>query len=326
MSIDGSEGDDSSGGGSSNGSGGGGDDDDDDDDDKSTTTTTSGSTTSTEVADVTMGGAGTTAYFDAPPTTASTNAATQTSIDSYLGSMFRSLYSSNVASSTSTMTGTAATATTTEPLCVEEQDPDSGSDETYCSCNGGSGSYPTLTPGTNPCGYTTLPTRTTTNSYPYTFTDPDGDIIACTTEGYLGTIAYCSGSRTTRQRQRHLDDFCDDTAYAATNTDTDKALTTSLSTSFTFAEWSVCGVSGGYSCTETASSSGVWDCTDANGGNAAQCTKAADSSSPYVTCKKNSSGDGENTYGYLLANCTPGGGSPWTLQCSAAQGQGSRRR
>ncbi|GLA53900.1 hypothetical protein AnigIFM63604_011204 [Aspergillus niger] len=375
-------------GGSSGSSGSSNDSGDDSDDESSSTSSTS---TSTETADVTMGGAGTTIYYEFVPTAASTNSALQTSIDQYLGSVFRSLYGSEVAAITATETGTAAEAsiTSSSPLCVEAQDPDSGSDDTVCSCSGGSGSYPTLTVGTNPCGYTALPTKTTTNAYPYTFTqadgwivgcastgiiddvsyctgsrttvgvdrtiDPypytftqaDGDIVACATTGIIDHVSYCSGSRTTVStasatatetsqafaiwRTKTVEkscvnsncitvndgnkviassadttdgDFCEDLAYEATNSNTGKALTTKLVADFTFSDWSVCGVSGGYSCTETSSTSGVWECADADGGNTARCVKSTDSSSPLVTCEETRTGNGEDVYSYLLANCT----------------------
>ncbi|GLA09156.1 hypothetical protein AnigIFM60653_011234 [Aspergillus niger] len=347
--------------------------------------------TSTETADVTMGGAATTIYYEFVPTAESTNAALQSSIDQYLGSVFRSLYGSEVAAITATETGTAAEAsiTSSNPLCVMAQDPDSGSDDTVCSCGGGSESYPTLTVGTNPYGYTALPTKTTTTAYPYTFTqidgyivgcastgvidhvsyctgsrttvgvdrtiDPypytftqaDGDIVACATTGIIDHVSYCSGSRTTistasatatetsqafaiwctktvekscvnancitvndgnkviaSSADIESGDFCDDLAYEASNSNTGKTLITKLVADFTFSDWSVCGVSGGYSCTETSSSSGIWECADADGGDTARYVKSTDSSPPLVTCEETRTGNGEDVYGYLLVNCT----------------------
>ncbi|PWY82115.1 hypothetical protein BO70DRAFT_429188 [Aspergillus heteromorphus CBS 117.55] len=186
----------------SGGGGGGGGSGGDDGDSESSTSTSSGSETTITV---TLGGAATTDYPEfAFPT--SDSIASLDSISSLLSSRWLSMYGSGSASAgaTATSTGATATATSTSPLCVAEQDPDSGSDGTYCSCSGSDQTFPTIT-GSNPCGYTTLPTATatttTSDAYPYTFTDPYGDTIACATEGFVAvegsSVAYCSGSRIT---------------------------------------------------------------------------------------------------------------------------------
>ncbi|KAJ5710559.1 hypothetical protein N7488_004715 [Penicillium malachiteum] len=100
-----------------------------------------------------------------------------------------------------TSASTAATATSSSgPLCVAEQDPGAGTDDTFCVCSGSTEHITTMS-GSNICGYTVLPTMTTANPYPYTFADLYGDIVACASEGLVNDgfseVPYCSGSRTT---------------------------------------------------------------------------------------------------------------------------------
>ncbi|KAJ5646716.1 hypothetical protein N7490_003088 [Penicillium lividum] len=120
------------------------------------------------------------------------------SVGEQIGQEFQSLYASaTVSVVTATSTSGASAATTSNPLCLIEQDPDSGTDGSWCSCSGSDESITTMS-GSDPCGYTTIPTMTTSNEYPYTFQDPYGDLIACKSEGYVdNTIPYCTGSRTT---------------------------------------------------------------------------------------------------------------------------------
>ncbi|KAJ6024917.1 hypothetical protein N7540_005714 [Penicillium herquei] len=169
-------------------SGGGSDSGSDDEENSSQTESTS--TTQTDVAaTITLFAAGGSAFVDAFPTTTDDLAALE-SIAAENDAKFSVLYGSEM-----------VYATATTALCVAYQDPDSGSDGTYCSCSGSSDTYTTMS-GAVPCGYTTLPSpMTTSNPYPYTFTDASGDIIACASEGLIaesaGDVSYCTGSRTT---------------------------------------------------------------------------------------------------------------------------------
>lgn len=72
-----------------------------------------------------------------------------------------------------TTTGTITAAPTSTPLCYPAADPDSTISE-YCYCNGYPFTLPILSNSNNVCGYATLP-----DPYPFTWTDPYGDIIAC---------------------------------------------------------------------------------------------------------------------------------------------------
>ncbi|KAJ5737070.1 uncharacterized protein N7483_002195 [Penicillium malachiteum] len=178
-----------SGSGSGSGAGAGGDDSD------SETTATETETTTTIIATFTLGAAGfvSNEIIEMRPTT--TDALTfLEAIESQEASQINRIYGSVIVTPTPTPT------TTSGPLCVAAQDPDSGSDDTYCSCSGTT-DYVTTMSGSDICGYTVLPTMTTSNPYPYTFTDLYGDIVACASTGLVNDgyseIPYCSGSRTT---------------------------------------------------------------------------------------------------------------------------------
>jgi hypothetical protein len=197
-------------------SGGGGDTGDDD----STTTST---TTTTTLASMEIPGMANAIAEDLFPTTM-TWATDMNELASMLASE-RSSQSKNLPASTTaqtTGTGTAtksttktAASTTTTVItttglgCYTYSDPDSGLDGTYCQCPGYDGILPTLTGTASACLYTSLPTITTTNptttdapgSYPYTFTDLYGVIVACASESSLHIAGYslteCAGSSTT---------------------------------------------------------------------------------------------------------------------------------
>lgn len=91
------------------------------------------------------------------------------------------------------------------PSCYSDADPDNNIG-VFCYCSGYPGTLPALS-GSSPCGYTTLPPITTpppttnTNPYPYTWTDPWGDIIACETSYSVDvgvpSVYVCAGSSTT---------------------------------------------------------------------------------------------------------------------------------
>lgn len=99
---------------------------------------------------------------------------------------------------------TASAATTSSPICVAVQDPDSSTDGTWCDCSGSDQKFPVLTGSSGVCGYTAFPSSlvtTATNPYPYTFTDSLGDKIGCASETKKvsdGTTAMaCAGASTT---------------------------------------------------------------------------------------------------------------------------------
>lgn len=100
----------------------------------------------------------------------------------------------------SSPTTTASASASSDPLCVIGEDPDAGISGAFCVCTGAASNIPTMT-GSNPCGYTVLPTSTSTNKYPYTFTDSLGDQIACasTTKKVSDgtTVTSCAGASTT---------------------------------------------------------------------------------------------------------------------------------
>ncbi|KAJ5720849.1 uncharacterized protein N7483_008783 [Penicillium malachiteum] len=176
-------------GGSEIGSSGGGGESGEEED----SSTSTSSSTSTPIGTVTVWAAGVSEIAETGmPST--DDLADLNSVGEEIGAKFSTLYAS--AQYSATASGVWATATS-NPLCIEEQDPDSGTDDTWCSCSGSSEKVTTMS-GSSPCGYTALPTMTTSNEYPYTFADAYGDAIACATEGFVdGTISYCSGSRTT---------------------------------------------------------------------------------------------------------------------------------
>lgn len=105
--------------------------------------------------------------------------------------------------------GGTTTHTPTTIGCTVEEDPQS-TPEAWCNCP--STTLPTLSTSGDVCAYTAYPattgnapppattTTTTQNPFPYTFTDPDGDIIACATSSMLavdGGITVCASSTTT---------------------------------------------------------------------------------------------------------------------------------
>ncbi|KAJ5634467.1 hypothetical protein N7528_002309 [Penicillium herquei] len=172
--------------GSGTGGSSGGDDSGDDDDSStsSSTVTPSGTITVWAAGDFEIAETG---YPTTDPLAELSSAGEE------IGAIFETLYASAQYSATASAVWATATA---NPICVEEQDPDS-TDGTWCSCSGSSDKITTMS-GSSPCGYTVVPTTTSSDAYPYTFTDPYGDLVACATEGYVdGTIPYCSGSRTT---------------------------------------------------------------------------------------------------------------------------------
>ncbi|KAH8653610.1 hypothetical protein BX600DRAFT_526827, partial [Xylariales sp. PMI_506] len=92
------------------------------------------------------------------------------------------------------------------PTCYVEEDPDEGIDA-YCSCSGYTATFSTLS-GSSPCAYTSIPTitsaATTTKAAAggsYTYTDPYGDVIACSSSSIIvigGVSATeCAGGSTT---------------------------------------------------------------------------------------------------------------------------------
>ncbi|PYI31826.1 pectin lyase-like protein [Aspergillus indologenus CBS 114.80] len=115
--------------------------------------------------------------------------------------------------STTTATTTTSGANSSPTIgCTPHQDPDSGSSDTNCVCPGYDGYLPTLSGSAGLCGYTALPSSTSTtappttknnNPYPFTSTDFWGDVIACessTTTNYAGyDFTFCAGSSTTEK-------------------------------------------------------------------------------------------------------------------------------
>ncbi|KAJ5629393.1 hypothetical protein N7528_003050 [Penicillium herquei] len=186
----------SGGGGSGSGAGGAGDDSDSE--------TTATETTSGIIATVTLSAAGDISddIMEMRPTT--TDALTYLeAIETQEASQINRLYGTIIVTPTPAATSTysaAAATSSSGPLCTAEQDPDGGDDDTFCVCSGSSEHITTMS-GSDICGYTVLPTMTTSDPYPYTFTDLYGDIVACASEGRVNDgyseIPYCSGSRTT---------------------------------------------------------------------------------------------------------------------------------
>lgn len=100
---------------------------------------------------------------------------------------------------------TAAPTGQSSPTCVIAQDPDAGISTAYCECSGYEGTLPTLAGTSSPCAYTALPTITSAATISatagYTYTDPYGDVIACSTSsvGAIGGVTYtaCAGASKT---------------------------------------------------------------------------------------------------------------------------------
>ncbi|KAH8655169.1 hypothetical protein BX600DRAFT_439681, partial [Xylariales sp. PMI_506] len=80
------------------------------------------------------------------------------------------------------------------PTCTYGADPDQGI-AGYCVCD--SSTYSTLT-GSSPCAYTSLPGLTTTQAptatQPYTYTDPYGDVVVCSSSSVsvIAAAAECT--------------------------------------------------------------------------------------------------------------------------------------
>ncbi|ETS73393.1 hypothetical protein PFICI_14998 [Pestalotiopsis fici W106-1] len=120
-----------------------------------------------------------------------------------------------IPATTAPATTTAGGITTTAPIgvssitpmptCVIAQDPDAGISTAYCVCSDYDTTLPTLAGTSSPCAYTALPTitaaTTAANTAGYTYTDPYGDVIACSTSSVdaIGGITYtaCAGGSKT---------------------------------------------------------------------------------------------------------------------------------
>jgi hypothetical protein len=105
-------------------------------------------------------------------------------------------------------TTTTSHATTTVPpaagpSCLFDQDPQNNNPG-YCVCSGYPNELPTLAGTNSPCKYTALPTTTKappTNTNPYTYTDPNSNVLVCSTStlaNYAGyTVTQCAGGSKT---------------------------------------------------------------------------------------------------------------------------------
>ncbi|KAJ5653293.1 hypothetical protein N7490_000296 [Penicillium lividum] len=144
---------DSEGGSSSGDSGSDGDSD------SSTTESESSSTSSSTSSGetyITAAGAAGTIYADSFPTTldpTATVASVASNVKAQLSSNYAAVQSSLTAGVYASVYSTAA------PICLEEQDPDSGAVGSWCTCSGSEEKFATLT-GTSACGYTLMPTAT----------------------------------------------------------------------------------------------------------------------------------------------------------------------
>ncbi|TKX21471.1 hypothetical protein C1H76_6545 [Elsinoe australis] len=106
---------------------------------------------------------------------------------------------------TTSIKGTAGSTTSTQ-LCYPYQNPRAGPDKQGCQCNGIAGLVPYLSNSAsstpfNICGYTALPTLTTTSVPPFTSTDfRNGFVYSCASSSYynmaVNTILDCAGSST----------------------------------------------------------------------------------------------------------------------------------
>ncbi|PYI03071.1 hypothetical protein BO78DRAFT_452663 [Aspergillus sclerotiicarbonarius CBS 121057] len=116
-----------------------------------------------------------------------------------------------VTANTATATRTSSSIKTSSTiLCVAYQDPDSGSDDTVCTCSGSDKSYPTLS-GTNICGYTAIPTPTPTGLC-VAHQEPDS--------GTDGTVCVCNGSDESFPTLSSGSDICGYTTIPSTTTNT----------------------------------------------------------------------------------------------------------